>query len=189
MFLRIASHAIREGRFGDGHLRAVDKDAFVEVVDLFLQFDGMAVAPLFGHEHRLVLGLVAAQHQQVGDAQELQVEQHVFDVFGRESAAQHVGHHGDVVFVLDGGSDGYRTGTLADVDFLVATVGHRLVNIFAVMRRDVDVFRVELAQLVDDVIHFLDAVPFQRWENFKRKRGAFAILNQVNYFHIRMLFG
>ena len=57
------------------------------------------------------------------------------------------------------------------------------------MRRDVDVFRVELAQLVDDVIHFLDAVPFQRWENFKRKRGAFAILNQVNYFHIRMLFG
>ena len=92
-------------------------------------------------------------------------------------------------FVLDGGSDGYRTGTLADVDFLVAAVGHRLVNIFAVMRRDVDVFRVELAQLVDDVIHFLDAVPFQRWENFKRKRGAFAILNQVNYFHIRMLFG
>ena len=60
-----------------------------------------------------LLCLVTAKHQQVGDAEELQVEEHVLRLLAGEAAAKDVRHHGDVVLVLDGSSYGYGAGAAA----------------------------------------------------------------------------
>ena len=62
------------------------------------------------------------------------------------------------IFILDSRSDGDRSGTFADVDFLKATIRQSLVDIFAVMGCYINVFRIELDQFVYDIIYFLYAV-------------------------------
>ena len=52
------------------------------------------------------------------------------------------------IFILDSRSDGDRSGTFADVDFLKATIWQSLVDIFAVMGCYINVFRIELDQFV-----------------------------------------
>ena len=52
------------------------------------------------------------------------------------------------------------------------------------MRGDVDVLRIELTQLVDDIIHFLDAVSLQRRQDLEREGRALTIIDQVDYSHI-----
>ena len=71
------------------------------------------------------------------------------------------------IFILDSRSDGDRSGTFADVDFLKATIWQSLVVIFAVMGCYINVFRIELDQFVYDIIYFLYAVSFQRRKYFK----------------------
>ena len=68
----------------------------------------------------------------------------------------------NTIFVLDGRSNGNRTRTLADVHFLEAAVGQGLIDIFAVVRSYINVFRVEFFQFINHIIYLLYAVPFQR---------------------------
>ena len=80
------------------------------------KFRGMRITVARGTEGRVFLGLVAAQHQQVADAQELQVEQHVLCILTGISAAQDVRHDVYVIMPLDGSSHGYGAGTAADAE-------------------------------------------------------------------------
>ena len=109
VLLGVAGYAIREGltRLLDG--RAIAEESFVEAVDLRLQLYGMAVATGRGGEDTFVLGLIATQEQQVGDAEKLEVEQYVFGLLTGEAATEDMGHYVDVVLVLDSGGHGDGT--------------------------------------------------------------------------------
>ena len=50
-----------------------------------------------------------------------------------------------IVFILNGGSNGYRTRTFTYIYLLHLAIGKSLVNVFAVMRCYIDVFGVEFA--------------------------------------------
>lgn len=103
----------------------------------------MVVTVAYGDKRRFVLCLVATKHQQVGDAEELQVEQHVLRLLAGEAAAKDVRHHGDVVLVLDGSSYGYGAGAAAQAVSLEQSVAEVFVHVLAAVRGDVDVFGVE----------------------------------------------
>ena len=183
MFFRIARHAVAERRLGDSHFRAIHEDALIEIIDLFFQLYGMGVPAFFRDKYRFVLGFVSTEHQEVGDAEELEVEQGIFRIFTRVSAAQDVGHDGDAIFVLDGGCYGYRSRATAQADALKQPVAQFLVDIFAAVGRDVDVFRVELPQQVDGLIQAFDARPFQGREYFEGESRFLLAIYQVNYSH------
>jgi hypothetical protein len=53
----------------------------------------------------------------------------------------------------------------------------------------VDVFRVELAQLVDGAVHHVDAGALQGRQDFEREGGFLRIFYQINYFHSVFLLG
>ena len=93
------------------------------------------------------------------------------------------------ILILDSRSDGDRSGTFADVDFLKATIWQSLVDIFAVMGCYINVFRIELDQFVYDIIYFLYAVSFQRRKYFKWESSTLAAIDQIDYFHVIYLFG
>ena len=186
MLLGIAGHSVAEGRARHGHRTSVHEDALVEAVDLFLQFDGVAVSTLFGYEARLVLGLVAAEHQQVGDAQKLQVEQHVFGIFARESAAQQMGHGGQSVFVLDGSCHGHGARSAAEPLALVEPVAQFLVHVFAPMGGDVDIFGVKFAQRVYGGIQPFDACPLEWGQHFEGEGRMLVAVDQ--FYDVHCLF-
>ena len=75
MFLRIASHPIREPRVGHYiHFCSVYKIAIVEIVNLLLQFTCMSVAIFIWYKTVLMLRLVASKQKQIVYAQEVQVD-------------------------------------------------------------------------------------------------------------------
>ena len=63
VLLGVASHSVVERLDRRFYRRAVHELAAVEVVDLLLQLQGVAVSILHGLEYVLVLGFVATQHQ------------------------------------------------------------------------------------------------------------------------------
>ena len=79
---------------------SVGKKAFVEAVDLLYKLCGMHRSIVGGLEGSVLARLVSPEHQQVAYAQELEVEQHVFQVLTVVAAAHDMGHHRDVVLVL-----------------------------------------------------------------------------------------
>ena len=101
MLLRITSYAIRERTGGDFHLRTVYKDSLIEVVDLLLQFNGVVVSVAFRSKYRLMLRLVSAQHQQVGDIQKLEIKQYIFSFFACETTAQNMRNYGETAFSFE----------------------------------------------------------------------------------------
>ena len=81
----IARHAVTERLARHFNRRAVDKEAFVEAVHLFLQLRGVGVAVGRGDKAGIFFCLVAAQQQDVFNAEELQVEEHVFYILARKA--------------------------------------------------------------------------------------------------------
>lgn len=71
------------------------------------EFGGKSRPVARGMKAGFLARLVAAQHQQVADAQKLQVEQHVLDALAVVAAAYHVRHHVDAVSLLNGCGYGY----------------------------------------------------------------------------------
>lgn len=174
VLLGVAGHAVGEGLAGLLDGRAVDEVALVEAVDLCLQLYGVAVAVAGGGEQGLVLGLVATQQQQVGDAEELEVEQHILGLLTGEPAAEDMGHNGDVVPVLDGGSHSHGAGAAAQRYLVEDTLGRFLVYVFASVGGDIDVAGGELAQLVDGAEQAVDACALERGQHFEGEGGAVA---------------
>ena len=161
VLLGVAGYAIGEGLAGLLDGGTVAEVALVEAVDLCLQLHCMAIAIRCGGKHGLVLGLVAPQEQQVGDAEELEVEQYILRLLTGEATAQDVGHDGDVVPVLDGCRHGDSAGATAQRHLVEYAFGRLLVYIFAAVGGDVDVFGIKLTQLVDGAEQAVDACPLE----------------------------
>lgn len=102
VFLGVAGHTVGEGR-GEGHVRPVEKVSLVEAVDLLLQVDGVGVSLGRGGEAGLVFGLVAPQNEQVGNAQEVEVDKGIFGLTSGKTAAYQVWNGGYMILVLYGG--------------------------------------------------------------------------------------
>ena len=183
MLFRIAGHSVVERRLGHFCRRTVDEQPAVEIVDLRFQLDGVRIAVVFGHEYAFVLGFVAAQHEQVRDAEKLKVEQDIFGLLACEAAAQDVGDDGDVILVLDGCCHGHRPRTPAQAAALEKAAAQVLVDVFAAMGGDVDVFRVKLAEGVDGLIERVNAFSFYRGKNLEGKGRLVGACNQINNFH------
>ena len=137
-----------------------------EVIHLLLQIGCMIVTP-FWILRQIESFDIAAQQQQVVHAEEIQVDQAVFRFVFRKAFAYEVRHGRDPVFVLNSRGDGYRSGTFTEVDRPDRPVRLYSLNHFAVMKGDVNVFRLEFPQLIDDLIYALDTVTFQRRKNLK----------------------
>ena len=79
MLFGIACHTIGERTVGDDiHLGAIEEEAVVETIHLLCQLIGVAITVLGGDEAIVVLGFVAAKHENVVYSQEVQVDKCVF---------------------------------------------------------------------------------------------------------------
>ncbi len=188
VFLGVAGHTVGEGR-GEGHVRPVEKVSLVEAVDLLLQVDGVGVSLGRGGEAGLVFGLVAPQNEQVGNAQEVEVDKGIFGLTSGKTAAYQVRNGGYMILVLYGGSYGYGAGAALFRYPLVEAVVGSLVDKLTPVRGDVDVFGIELAQRVDGVENFAYAVPFQRWEYFKGEGRLTAVFDYFGNIHCIIFYG
>lgn len=95
--------------------------------------------------------------------------------------------HGDVVPVLDSGSDGYRTRSATNALTLKLTVLQFLVDIFRMMCGDVDKRRVENREFINRLEQRLGAVPFQWWQHLKGEAPLTSILlDIICYCHLRV---
>ncbi len=138
MLLWIASYAAAEflARMLDGS--SIQEETVIELVHLLQKVGGMGMTILGRCELPVFLRLVATQYEDVADAQKLEVEQFVLNVFLGSTAADDVRDDRNVVLVLDGtcNGDGARaaTHTLASQE----TVFQFLVYILAVVCGNVD---------------------------------------------------
>ena len=82
--------------------------------------------------------------QQIGDIEELQVEQYIFGFFTGEAAAQYVRNHRYIILVLDSGSYGNSPRASSQPVSLEKSVAQILIYVFAAMRGDIDIFRIKL---------------------------------------------
>lgn len=169
---------------------AVDELAAVHGRDLPHEVDGVGVALRMGHETLFVLRLVAAQRQYVVQSEEVHVDQRIFDVVLRQSAADQVGNHLHAVTVLDGRRDADRPGTAPhDMPFDAAVLAFGLLDSLAV-EGDVDIGRVEFHQRLDGGENLLHAVALQRREQFESKAGASGGDRLVyDLYYVHTLFG
>ncbi len=122
--------------------------------------------------HRLKRLAVAAQQKQILDAEEVEVEQRILSLLLREPLADDMRHGLNSILVLYRGRDGHCARALAHAHTAETAVGLFLIYILTVMRRDIDIRRIEILQTVDDVIHLEDTVAFQRRQNLKRELRA-----------------
>ena len=52
----------------------------------------------------------------------------------------------------------------------------------------INVFRIELFQFINHIVHFLYAVPFQGRKYFKWESSRFTAVYQIDDFHILIIF-
>ena len=118
MLFRIASHSVRERCFIGFENRSVDGDPFVEVVHLLLEVGCMFVVYVrflvrllvFLHLHGATTG---HKHLKMFRS----INAYSVSSFGK-SLAYNMRNSRYAIFILDSRSDGDRSGTFADVDFL-----------------------------------------------------------------------
>ena len=187
MLLRIAGYADVElrPRILDG--RAVGKETLVETLHLTNQVRRVTVSAWRRRKHAILLSLVAAKQQQVGDTQELQVQQLVFDILYRSAATYHVWLHGYPEALLDGSCHSNSARAQAHSLTLKASVAQLFVNKLAMMRGDIDESGIQFAQLFNVGKQPLCARPLQRGQHLKRELVLVVVLGyQVCYGHNRM---
>ena len=149
VLLRVAGHADVEtpSRILDGC--AVGKEAVVEALHLADEVRRVGMTAGCRREAAVLLGLVAAQQQQVVDAEKLQVYQFVFYIFHRGTAADDVRLHRYVVALLYGGGNGDGSRASAHAAPLKPSVGQFAVDILRVVGGDIDEGRLQCCQFVD----------------------------------------
>ena len=101
-----------------------------------------------------------------------------------EAAAEDMGHHGDVVPVLDGGSHGDSARATAERYLVEHTLGRLLVHILAAVGGDIDVSRVKLAQLVDRAEQAVDACALERRQYLEGECRACSVGDRVYDAHV-----
>ena len=80
--------------------------------------------------------------------------------------------NGNVVTLLDSGSDGYRTRTTTNPLPFKLPILQFLIYKLRVMCRDVDIGRIKLLQLVDIGKKLIRARPFQRGQHLEGESSA-----------------
>ena len=106
VLLRIAGYATAEFITRMLDRGAVKEETVVKLVYLLQQVGGVGMTVFCWCKLSVFLRLVASQHKDIADAQKLEIEQFVFDVFLRGTATDDVRDDRDVVLVLDGACDG-----------------------------------------------------------------------------------
>ena len=123
-----------------------------------------------------MFGLISPKYQQIGDIEELQVEQYIFGFFTGEAAAQYVRNHRYIILVLDSGSYGNSPRASSQPVSLEKSVAQILTYVFAAMRGDIDIFRIKLPKGIDSLIQLFDACTFQWRKDFERESCFFAVM-------------
>ena len=123
-----------------------------------------------------MFGLISPKYQQIGDIEELQVEQYIFGFFTGEAAAQYVRNHRYIILVLDSGSYGNSPRASSQPVSLEKSVAQILIYVFAAMRGDIDLFRIKLPKGIDSLIQLFDACTFQWRKDFERESCFFAVM-------------
>ena len=115
------------------------------------------------------LRLVTTEQEHIADAEELEVEQLILDVFLAGTTTDDVRDDRDVVLVLDSTSDGNRTRTTAHTLASEQAVLQLLIHILAMMSGDVDEARTKLFQGVDGAEESRRAIALQWRKNLERE--------------------
>ena len=92
-------------------------DALVEAYHLFEQVDGIAVAVRFGFKGAFIFCGVAAQDQDIIDAEKMKVDECVFGLAFGKAAADQMRNGIDLIMVHNRGADAYRPGRLRTSTF------------------------------------------------------------------------
>lgn len=121
----------------------------------------MRIASGRGLEHMVFACLVAAEQQQVADAQQLQVDELVFDLFLIDTRTNDVGYDGNVVMILYSSSDSHCAGASPDAQSFKLSVAEGMVDILTVMSRDVDVMGLVILYPLDVAEKRPGAVAFE----------------------------
>ncbi len=117
---------------------AIEEETVIKLVHLLQEVGGIGMTVFGWSKLSVFLRLVASQHKDIADAQKLEVEQFVLDVFLRGTAADDVRDDRDVVLVLDSACDGNGARAAAHTLASEETVFQFLVNILAVVCGNVD---------------------------------------------------
>ena len=176
VLLRIAGYATAEFITRMLDRGAVKEETVVKLVYLLQQVGGVGMTVFCWCKLSVFLRLVASQHKDIADAQKLEIEQFVFDVFLRGTATDDVRDDRDVVLVLDGACDG--NGARAATHTLTSeeTVFQFLVNILAMVCGNVDKPWVEVLEAVDGAEESRSAITLERWQNLEREASFVALL-------------
>ena len=176
VLLRIAGYATAEFLTRMLDRGAVEEETVIKLVYLLQQVGGVGMTVFCWSKLSVFLRLVASQHKDIADAQKLEIEQFVFDVFLRGTATDDVRDDRDVVLVLDCACDG--NGTRAATHTLTSeeTIFQFLVNILAVVCGNVDKPWVEVLEAVDGAEESRSAITLERWQNLEREASFVALL-------------
>ena len=184
MFLGIAGHTDVKLRPRVLDRLTIGKESLVEALHLTDQVGGVGMAARRRREHAVLLRLVATQQQQVGDTQELQVQQFILDILYRRTTTNHVGLHRHMKPLLDGCCHGNGARAQTHALTLKAPIAQFLVHILAVMRRNINECRIQLTKLFDIGKKLIRARPLQRGQHLKRELMLVVIRGyQVCYGH------
>ena len=162
MLLRIAGYTAAElvARVLDGS--AIKEETVIKLIHLLQQVSGMGMTILGWCKLPVFFRLVSSQNEDVADAQKLEVEQFVLDVFLRSTAADNMRDDRYVVLILYSACDGHGARAAAHTLAGEETVFQFLVYILAMVRSDVDKARTKLAQRIDGTEECCCSVTFQR---------------------------
>ena len=176
VLLRIAGYATAEFITRMLDRGAVEEETVVKLVYLLQQVGGIGMTVFCWSKLSVFLRLVASQHKDIADAQKLEIEQFVFDVFLRGTATDDVRDDRDIVLVLDCACDG--NGARAATHTLTSeeTIFQFLVNILAVVCGNVDKPWVEVLEAVDGAEESRSAITLERWQNLEREASFVALL-------------
>ena len=176
VLLRIASHATAEFLARMLDRSPVAEETFVELVHLLQEVGCISMTILGRGEYSIILSLITAKYQDIADAQKLEIEQFVLNVFLADATADDVRNDRNIVLVLDGSCNGNGTRTSAYALARQQTVFQFLVNVFAVMCRNVDKPRGIILQAVDGAEQGCCSVTLEWRQNFERKASLITLI-------------
>ena len=101
VLLRIASHAAAEFLARMLDRSSIAEETFIELVHLLQKVGCIRMTILGRSEHSIILSLITAKYQDIADAQKLEVEQFVLNVFLGDATANDVRNDRNIVLVLD----------------------------------------------------------------------------------------
>jgi hypothetical protein len=135
----------------------------------------MMISVSFGSKYRFMFSLVSTEYQQICYIQKLQIQQYIFGLLTRETTAQDMRNHSNIIFILNGCRHSDCSRTPSQAVSLKEPVAE-ILDIFAAMRGDIDIFRIKFSKSVDCLIELFDSGSLQRRENFERKSCTFTVI-------------